>query len=441
MRKRVLIMGAAGRDFHNYNRVFRDREEWEVVAFSATQIPHIEGRVYPPELAGNLYPEGIPIIREEEAAEWIQKKNADVVVFAYSDVSHEYVMHRASMALALGADFWLLGMKETALTSRLPVVAVGAVRTGSGKSPTTLKIALTLRQMGWNPVIIRHPMPYGDLRAQVVQRFSSVEDLDKTALTLEEREEYERQVEAGFVVFAGVDYEKILHKAEDEGDILIWDGGNNDLPFIHPNLFIVLVDPLRAGEEVRSYPGEACVRRADILIINKTDTAAREQIALVRENCEKLNPDARIVQAISPIAVRHPEEIEGKRVLVIEDGPTLTHGGMPIGAGYLAAQKFRAKEIIDPRPYLSPPLLRVFQEYPHLDKILPAMGYSEEELMAMKQVIDTAPCDTVIVATPVNLSSIIAVKKPLVHVRYSIQPVDFSFREILEGYFPQGEIK
>ncbi|MFN4182677.1 MAG: cyclic 2,3-diphosphoglycerate synthase [bacterium] len=427
-------MGAAGRDFHNFNMVFRNRREWEVVAFSATQIPHIEDRWYPPELAGTLYPKGIPIIPESEVPEWIEKHNVDVVVFAYSDVSHTYVMHRASIAISRGADFWLLGPKQTALSSKLPVVAIGAVRTGSGKSPTTLQVARALKQLGKHPVIIRHPMPYGDLRTQIVQRFATVEDLDKTPLTLEEREEYERQVEAGFVVFAGVDYEKILQEVEKEADIIVWDGGNNDLPFLRPDLFIVLVDPLRAGEEMNSYPGEACVRSADILIINKTDTATKAQVEQVRANCIALNPQARILLATSPIVVRHPEWISGKKVLVVEDGPTLTHGGMPFGAGYLAAQKYEAQEIVDPKPYLTPAFQSIFRKYPHLDKILPAMGYSPDELRELQDIIEKAPCETVVVATPVNFSSLVSSTKPFVHVRYEIQLVGTDFRQLLSEF-------
>ncbi|RLI31947.1 GTPase, partial [Candidatus Bathyarchaeota archaeon] len=388
MRKtRVIIMGAAGRDFHNFNVFFRDNDAYEVVAFTATQIPGIEERTYPPELAGPNYPEGIPIYSEGRLPELIREYGVDQVVFAYSDVSHEYVMHRASIALAAGADFRLMGPSTTMLKARVPVVSVCAVRTGAGKSQTSRRVTKILRSRGYRVVVVRHPMPYGDLRKQVCQRFSTLEDLDRYECTIEEREDYEPHIMNGVVVFAGVDYEKILREAEKEADIIVWDGGNNDLPFYRPDLHIVVVDPHRPGHELRYHPGEANLRMADVVVVNKVGTADPENVSLVEENVRRVNPRATVIRARSSIMVDDPEAIRGKRVLVIEDGPTLTHGEMPYGAGTIAAKRFGAAEMVDPRPYAVGSIVKAYEKYRHLGPILPALGYGERQIKELEETI------------------------------------------------------
>ena len=436
-KKRVIIMGAAGRDFHNFNVYFRENEEYGVVAFTATQIPGIEERTYPPELAGPNYPNGIPIYPEERLPELIRKYNVGEVVFAYSDVSHEYVMHRASIALAAGADFRLMGPSTTMLKAKVPVVSVGAVRTGCGKSQTSRKVAKILKSNGYRVVVIRHPMPYGDLRKQVCQRFATFEDLDKYECTIEEREEYEPHLRNGIVVYAGVDYEKILREAEKEADIIVWDGGNNDLPFYKPNLHIVVADPHRPGHELKYHPGEVNLRMADVVVINKVDTAEPENIEKVEENVRAVNPKAIIIKAKSPMTVENPELIKDKRVLVIEDGPTLTHGGMPYGIGAIAAEKFGAKELIDPRPYAVGSIVEAYKKYTHLGPILPALGYGEQQIRELEETINRAPCEVVVVGTPIDLRKLIKIDRPAVYVRYELQEVGSpNLREILEERFP-----
>ena len=436
-KKRVIIMGAAGRDFHNFNVYFRENEEYEVVAFTATQIPGIEERTYPPELAGPNYLNGIPIYPEEKLPELIRKYNVGEVVFAYSDVSHEYVMHRASIALAAGADFRLMGPSTTMLKAKVPVVSVGAVRTGCGKSQTSRKVAKILKSNGYRVVVIRHPMPYGDLRKQVCQRFATFEDLDKYECTIEEREEYEPHLRNGIVVYAGVDYEKILREAEKEADIIVWDGGNNDLPFYKPDLHIVVADPHRPGHELRYHPGEANLRMADVVVINKVDTAKPENIEKVEENIRAVNPKAIIIKAESPMTVENPELIKDKRVLVIEDGPTLTHGEMPYGIGAIAAEKFGAKELIDPRPYAVGSIVEAYKKYTHLGPILPALGYGEQQIKELEETINRAPCEVVVVGTPIDLRKLIKINRPAVYVRYELQEVGSpNLKEILEERFP-----
>ncbi len=421
MPKRVVIMGAAGRDFHNFNVYFRDNSDYQVVAFTATQIPNIEGRRYPPELAGRLYPEGIPIYPEEELTDLIRRYQVDQVVFAYSDVSHEYVMHKASQALVAGADFCLMGTGSTMLHSRKPVVAVCAVRTGSGKSQTTRHVCDVLRRMGRRVVVVRHPMPYGDLTAQAVQRFATYEDLDRYRCTVEEREEYEPHIDRGVVVYAGVDYERILRQAEEEADVVVWDGGNNDLPFFRPDLHIVVADPHRPGHEVRYHPGEANLRAADVVVINKVDTADPEGVRRVRQSIQEVNPQAIVVEAASPIFVEDPEAIRGRRVLVIEDGPTLTHGEMAYGAGVTAARRFGAAELVDPRPYAVRSIAETFRKYPHIGPLLPAMGYGDEQIRDLEETINATPCDLVLAATPVDIRRLLKVRYPVDRVRYELQ--------------------
>lgn len=422
-RVRVIIMGAAGRDFHNFNVFFRNDPAYEVVAFTAAQIPNIEGRRYPPELAGPLYPEGIPIYPEEALPELIRRHRVDRVVFAYSDVSHEYVMHRASIAHAAGADFWLMGPKATQLKAAKPVVSIGAVRTGSGKSPTTRRVARLLRDLGWRVVIVRHPMPYGDLRRQVVQRFASFEDLDHYECTIEEREEYEPHLANGFVVYAGVDYEQILRAVEAEGDLILWDGGNNDFPFFVPDLHIVVVDPHRPGHEVRYHPGEANLRMADVVVINKIDTAHPDAVAQVRENVLQANHRAILIEAAMPIFVEDPGAIRGRRVLVVEDGPTLTHGEMAYGAGWVAARRFGAAEVLDPRPYAVGSIQEAYRRYLQTGPVLPAMGYGPEQIRELEETINRVSCDLVLAATPVDLGRLLRVRHPVVRVRYEIQEI------------------
>ncbi len=422
-RKKVVILGAAGRDFHNFNLYFRDNPDYEVVAFTSTQIPGIENRIYPPELAGSLYPEGIPIVSEDRLEDIIEEKDVDIVVFAYSDVSHNHVMHLASRALRMGADFWLLGPKSVMLKSKKPVVAVTAVRTGSGKSQTSRKVSRILRSMGYRVAVIRHPMPYGDLRKQVVQKFSSMEDLDRYGVTIEEREEYEPHIRIGNTVYAGVDYKLILEKAEEENDIILWDGGNNDFPFIKPDLWIVVADPHRPGHEISYHPGETCFRSADVVIINKIDTASFENIERIRENIRKYNPRATVIEAASPIFVEDPESIRNRKVIVVEDGPTVTHGEMGYGSGYIAARKYGALEIIDPRPYAVGSIKETFEKYPHLVNVLPAMGYSPKQVRELEETINSSPAELVVSATPVDLQRVLKLDKPVVRVRYELQEI------------------
>jgi len=434
-RKKVIIMGAAGRDFHNFNVYFRDNEEYEVVAFTATQIPNIEGRRYPPELAGKLYPEGIPIYPEEELPNLIKELGVDVVVFAYSDVSHEYVMHRASIANAAGADFWFLGAESTMLKSEKPVIAVTAVRTGCGKSQTTRRVADILRKKGLKVVVVRHPMPYGDLVRQRVQRFASYEDMDRHECTIEEREEYEPHIDRGMVVYAGVDYEAILREAEKEADIILWDGGNNDIPFFKPDLHIVVVDPHRPGHEIRYHPGETNLRMAHVVVINKIDTADKAKIDEVRRNVMEVNPNAVVIDAASPIFVDNPEVIKGKKVLVIEDGPTLTHGEMTYGAGVIAAMKYGASELMDARPYAVGTIVDTFKKYPHIHNYLPAMGYGKKQISDLEKTINNTPCELVISATPIDLTRVINVNKPVIRVKYELDEIGRPTLEDVLGEF------
>jgi predicted GTPase len=422
-RQRILIMGAAGRDFHNFNTVFRDDDRYEVVAFTATQIPNIEGRCYPAQLAGKLYPQDIPIYPESELASLIRDLDVDQVVFAYSDVSHQYVMDKASTVLAAGADFRLIGPRETMLRSSRPVVAVCAVRTGSGKSQTTRHVAGVLQKMGKKVVAVRHPMPYGDLVAQRVQRFASYADLDFQKCTIEEREEYEPHLDRGIVVYAGVDYEAILRQAEVEADVILWDGGNNDLPFFKPDLHIVVADPHRPGHELTYYPGAANFRMADVIVINKVDTADLAHVSAVRDSAAAVNPNAVIIEAASPIFLKDPAAIRGKRVLVIEDGPTLTHGEMQYGAGIVAARRFGAAEIIDPRPYTIGTIADTFRKYPSIGPLLPAMGYGEEQIHDLEETIHKVPCDLVIAATPIDLTRVARIYHPVQRVRYELQVI------------------
>ena len=422
-KQRILIMGAAGRDFHNFNTVFRHNADYAVMAFTATQIPNIEGRRYPAQLAGELYPEGIPIYPESELVDLIRAHDVDQVIFAYSDVSHQYVMEKASIALAAGADFRLMGGKETMLRSSKPVVAVCAVRTGCGKSQTTRYVASQLQAMGHKVVAIRHPMPYGDLVKQKVQRFATYADLDRHDCTIEEREEYEPHIDRGIVVYAGVDYEAILRQAEQEADIILWDGGNNDLPFYKPDLHIVVADPHRPGHELTYYPGAANFRMADVIVLNKIDTADLAAISAVRDSAATVNPAAIIVEAASPIFLPDPGAIRGKRVLVIEDGPTLTHGGMKYGAGIVAARRFGAAEIIDPRPYTVGAITETFKKYPEIGTLLPAMGYGEEQIKDLEETIRRVPCDLVITATPIDLTRVARIDQPAQRVRYELQVI------------------
>ncbi len=422
-RKRVIIMGAAGRDFHNFNVYFRDNEQYDVVAFTATQIPDIEGRVYPAELAGGLYPGGIPIVAEEQLDALIKKYDVDEVVFAYSDVPHEYVMGKGSQVLAAGADYRLMGLKNTQISSTKPVVSVCAVRTGSGKSQTTRRVSDILRGLGYKVAAIRHPMPYGDLAAQAVQRFADYEDLNRHNVTIEEREEYEPHIDRGVIVYAGVDYEAILRQAEQEADIILWDGGNNDQPFYKADLNIVVADPHRPGHELSYHPGEANLRMADVVIINKVDTADLDKISRVRDNIRKVNTGAIIIEGASPILVNDPEAIRGKRVLVVEDGPTLTHGEMAYGAGVVAARRFGAGEIVDPRPYAVGSIADTFRKYPNTGPLLPAMGYGSKQSADLEDTIRSVPCDMVIVGTPIDLTRVITIDKPYQRVRYELQEI------------------
>ena len=435
MQKKVIIMGAAGRDFHNFNVYFRNSDAYEVVAFTATQIPGIEGRVYPTELAGPSYPKGIPIYPEEKLPDLIRQYDVDEVVFAYSDVSHEYVMHKASTALASGADFRLMGPKTTMLKAKVPVVAVDAVRTGSGKSQTSRQVAKILKSKGLRVAAIRHPMPYGDLRKQIWQRFASYEDLDKHQCTIEEREEYEPHIDNGIIVYAGVDYAEILREAEKEADIIVWDGGNNDMPFYKPDLNIVVADPHRAGHELLYHPGETNIRMANVVIVNKVDTADPAKVKQVKENIKTLNPNATVLDAASPITVDKPELIRGKRVLAIEDGPTITHGSMPYGAAVIIAKNLGASEIVDPRPYAVGSIKEAYKKYPHLGALLPALGYGEKQVAELKETIDRVPCDVVVLGTPIDLRRVITIKQPTVRAKYELKVLGpVSLEQILQEF-------
>jgi predicted GTPase len=419
--KTVLILGAAGRDFHNFNVFFRQNLDYQVIAFTATQIPDIAGRRYPAALAGRLYPEGIPIFEEKDLESLIEDYSVDVVVFSYSDISHQNLMHLASRAGAAGADFWLLGPEHSQIASRVPVISVCAVRTGCGKSPVSRLVAAELRKHGRKPVVIRHPMPYGDLAVQAVQRFATLEDLDLQQCTIEEREEYEPHICEGTVVYAGVDYEKILHQAEKEADVILWDGGNNDTPFYKSDLEIVVVDPHRPGHELSYYPGEVNLRRADVLVINKVDTAQQHDIETVRQNIRLNNPRASVCEMACRVALKDPQLVRGKRVLVVEDGPTLTHGEMPYGAGVVAARQCGASELVDPRPYAVGSIRGTYERYQHLTSLLPAMGYSDMQRHELEETIRRTPCDLVIVATPIDLARTIKVERPSLRVTYAVE--------------------
>jgi predicted GTPase len=435
-RQRVVIMGAAGRDFHNFNVYFRRNPRYQVVAFTAAQIPNIDERQYPHELAGNLYPRGIPICPEADLTRLIVEHGIHQVVFAYSDVSHVYVMHKASQVLAAGADFRLMGARTTMLESHKPLVSICAVRTGSGKSQTTRYVCDALQNLGKQVVVVRHPMPYGDLVAQRVQRFASYQNLDQHNCTIEEREEYEPHIDRGVVVYAGVDYESILRKAEQEAEVIVWDGGNNDLPFYRPDLHIVVADPHRPEHARRYHPGEANLRLADVVLINKVDTADYEGVSRVREDIYAVNPDANVVEAASPIFVPDPKAIRGKRVLVIEDGPTLTHGGMAYGAGVVAARRFGAAQLVDPRSYAVGSIGRTFEAYPHMGPLLPAMGYGEAQISELEQTINAVECDLVLTATPIDLRRLIDVRHPVDRVRYELQVIgEPTLQAILAEHF------
>jgi predicted GTPase len=435
VKTRILIMGAAGRDFHNFNVLYRDNSDVEVVAFTATQIPNISDRKYPAELAGKLYPDGIPIYDEKELSSLIKKYAVQKVVFSYSDVSHEYVMHKGCEALASGADFQLINPVSTMLPSQKPVVSICAVRTGSGKSQTTRKVTEVLKNAGKQITVIRHPMPYGDLVAQRVQRFATMEDLDRYNCTIEEREEYEPHIMRGVTVFAGVDYQAILNEAEKEAEIVVWDGGNNDTPFYRSNLEIVVADPHRPGHELTYFPGEVNFRRADVIVINKIDTASFENINRIRTNIRLINPKAAVVDAASPIFVENPELIFNKRVLVIEDGPTLTHGEMKYGAGILAAYKFAAREIVDPRKSAVGTIAETFRIYPEIGTLLPAMGYGKKQMKDLEETINRSDCDVVIIATPIDLRRLVSLNKPAVRVQYELQTIGSpSLEDVLKPF-------
>lgn len=435
MKKRVAIMGAAGRDFHNFNVYFRDNPEYEVVVFTATQIPDIEGRVYPPELAGDLYSQGIPIEPEDELKRLIVERKIDMVVFAYSDVSNQHVMERSAVVNAAGADFLLMGTASTMIEPQKPLISITATRTGSGKSQTTRRICNILKERGRKLVVIRHPMPYGDLVKQVWQRFETYADLDRYECTIEEREEYEPHIDNGTIVYAGVDYEKILRKAEEEADVVIWDGGNNDFSFYRSDLSIVVVDPHRAGHELLYYPSGVNLRTADVVVINKVDTAALEDIYFVRENVMAANPEAKIIEAASPIQVDNPAVICDKRVLVIEDGPTLTHGGMQYGAGTIAAQRFRAREIIDPRPYTVDSISEIYRKYPKIGRLLPAMGYKDEQVRDLQETVNRVDCEGIVIGTPIDLKRLLSFNVPVTRVRYELQEIGFpTLSELLEDF-------
>ncbi|MBZ5681532.1 MAG: cyclic 2,3-diphosphoglycerate synthase [Acidobacteriia bacterium] len=421
--KRILILGAAGRDFHNFNVVFRDNPEYNIAGFTATQIPGIADRRYPKELAGALYPAGIPIFEEKDLEDLVREHSVDAVVFSYSDISHQNLMHLASRVVATGADFWLLGSERTQIKSTAPVVSICAVRTGCGKSPLCRLVTSELRREGWKPVVVRHPMPYGDLAAQAVQRFAVMSDLDQQQCTIEEREEYEPHLREGTVVYAGVDYEKILRQAEKEADIVIWDGGNNDTPFYASDLEIVVVDPHRPGHELAYFPGEVNLRRAGVVVINKVDTASPQDVETVRRNVRASNPKATMVETACRVSVSAPELVRGRKVLVVEDGPTLTHGEMPYGAGVVAARQCGAAELVDPRPYAVGSIRWTYEHYPHLTSLLPAMGYSAMQRHELEETINRVDCDLVLVATPIDLGHLIKLNKPSLRVTYEVEDV------------------
>lgn len=433
---RIIIMGAAGRDFHNFNVFFRDNENYEVIAFTATQIPNIEGRLYPPELAGKLYPKGIPIYPESDLTKLIREYKVDQVVFAYSDVFHQDVMHKASTAMSAGADFILMGAARTQVKSTKPVVAICAVRTGCGKSQTTRRVSKILINMGYKVAAIRHPMPYGDLVKQAVQRYSSYADLDKYECTIEEREEYEPHLDNGVIVYAGVDYERILRQAEQEVDIILWDGGNNDLSFYTPDLLIVVADPHRPGHELSYHPGETNARSADVFVINKVDTANAADVITVRDNLNAINPRAQIIEAASPLFVDDPAAIRGKRILAVEDGPTTTHGEMGYGAAWVAAKRFGAAEIIDPRPFAVGSIKDTFAKYPKTGNVLPAMGYGEKQTKELEETINRSDADLVVIGTPIDLTRVVKINKPYQRVRYELQEIGQpTLEEILKAKF------
>jgi predicted GTPase len=435
-RQRVLIMGAAGRDFHNFNVFYRGRKECLVVAFTATQIPHISGRKYPPSLAGDLYPDGIPILPEDQLEETIEREKIDVVVFSYSDIPHIQVMHKASRVIAAGADFMLLGTRSTWIASKKPVISVCATRTGSGKSQTTRRVCEILERMGKTFAVVRHPMPYGDLAKQAVQRFATEEDLVKHQCTIEEREEYEPHLARGWVVYAGVDYGAILERAEAEADVVIWDGGNNDLPFYKPDISVVVVDPHRPEHQITSHPGEANLRMAGIVLINKMDTAPKENVDEVLHMIKEVNPVAMIIKAESPITVDPPDLIKGKRVLVIEDGPTLTHGNMEYGAGIVAAKKHGARECIDPRPFAVGEIKHTLEKYSHLTDLVPAMGYGEGQVRDLKETIEASGAEVVVNGTPADLTKVMEIDIPIARVRYELREIGTpNLESVLTGFF------
>ncbi len=439
MVKRIIIMGAAGRDFHNFNVCFKRNSNFKVVAFTATQIPNISGRIYPARLAGRLYPQGIPIYPEKNLLDLIKKEGVDEVIFSYSDVSYEYVMHRAAMVAVAGADFRLLGPRGTMIRSKKPVIAVCAVRTGCGKSQTARYIGDILKKMGKRFVVVRHPMPYGDLLKQRVQRYSNFRDLDRFRCTIEEREDYEPHLERGFVLFAGVDYERVLRRAEREAEIILWDGGNNDTPFIRPDLMIVVTDPYRSGHELTYWPGEINFRSAQVVIINKIDTARKRDVEKIKQNIKNFVPGARVILARSPISVENPALIRNKKALVIEDGPTVTHGGAKFGAGFLAAKKYKAK-IIDPRPYLKGSLRKVFERYAHLKNILPAIGYGEKQVKELEGTINSSPAEIVISGTPIDLTRVLKPKKPIIRVRYELEERSGSLEKIVKEFLKKNKV-
>jgi predicted GTPase len=442
MVQRAIILGAAGRDFHNFNVFFRDNPDYLVIAFTATQIPYIDDRRYPPELAGELYPNGIPIVAESELDNLIAGERIDVAVFSYSDVTYGHVMHLGAQAMAAGASYMLLGPRQTMIPSTRPVVAVCATRTGAGKSQTSRAVVRTLREMGLRVVSVRHPMPYGNIAAQAVQRFASMEDMDRHQVTIEEREEYEPHVMAGSVIYAGVDYERILRQAEGEADVVIWDGGNNDMPFYKPDLWITVVDPHRAEHGLQYYPSEVNLRRAHVIVINKVETATLEQVERTRSIALELNPRAIVIDGASPIFVENSELIRGKRALVIEDGPTLTHGEMKYGAGWVAARRFGASEIVDPKPYAVGTLAETFRKYPDTGPILPAMGYSDQQVMDLQETINRTPADVVLIATPIDLRRLVEIEKPALRVRYELQEIgEPTLRQVLEEFVEKQRVR
>ncbi len=442
MKRRVLIMGAAGRDFHNFNTYFRNNKNYEVVCFTATQIPDIEGRKYPALLAGKLYPKGIPIYDEKDLKKLIIKHKIDTVVFSYSDVNHQYLMSKASDVQAAGASFMLLGPNDTMIKSKKPVIAIVAARTGCGKSQTTRKVSEILKEQGFKLVAIRHPMPYGDLAKQKVQRFASIKDLKKHKCTIEEMEEYEPHIERGTIVYAGVDYEAIIREAEKEADIILWDGGNNDFSFYKPDLTITVVDPHRPGHELTYYPGAINTRLADIIVMNKIDSASPENIQIVRENIAKVNPKALLIEAASPVSVDKPSVIAGKRVIVVEDGPTLTHGEMKYGAGVVAAKRYGVKEIVDPHPYAVGEIKKTYDKYKDAGAILPAMGYSPKQVKDLEKTINKAKCDAVVIATPIDLKRLVKINKPAVRVRYDLQEIGQpDLENVLKDFLKKNKIK